>query len=137
MKHKFKIISILIIGLFLYLLNINTCILCDGNTDKIIDIDYETCSARFEKFGESEILSLKLDNITVNTAKECKCIFDSFTKGFGNRRVLVEHGFLIEKYNERAYIYIETIDNELILWNEIINKNKNILCNQVDTWSFK
>ena len=137
MKHKFKIIFLLILGVFLYLVNINTCILCDGNTDKIVNIDYETCNARFKKFGEDEILSLKLENIKANTSKECKCIFDSFTEGFGNRRVLIEHGFLIEKYNEGANIYVETINNKLILWNDVINLNKDKLCHNVDTWSFK
>jgi len=134
MKNRYNIAFLLSVGL--YILACSSCILCDGNTDKIVDIDYDRCSARFKKFGDSKVLSLKLNNIEVNTVKECKCIFDSFTKGFGNRRIIVENGFLIKKHKNAANIYVETMNNELILWNEVINKNKNKLCQKIDSWDF-
>jgi len=134
MKNKCKIVFILSIGLVISACS--NCILCDGNTDKIVDIDYDRCSARFKKFGDSKVLSLKLNNIEVNTVKECKCIFDSFTEGLGNKRIMIENGFLLKKYKDSANIYVETMNNELILWNKIIHKNKNKLCQKVDTWDF-
>ena len=104
--------------------------------DHITSVDFDTCTVSYILHAKDGVFKAKLHGIEKNLSKEeCKCAFEDILHN-SRALLIIENGFAIEVVGDKIKIETETISQNIISWNDVINKNLDHLCKPSE-WEYK